>query len=30
MTEEKPEAFDFNNMLEKLNSMTKKDCAECG
>ena len=30
MTEEKPEAFDFDNMFEKLNSMTRKDCAECG
>jgi uncharacterized OB-fold protein len=30
MTEEKPEALDFDSMFKKLNSMTRKDCAECG
>ena len=30
MTEEKPEAFDFDNMFKKLNSMSKKQCNECG
>ena len=28
MTQEKPEAF--NNMFERLNRMTRKDCAQCG
>ena len=30
MTEEKPEAFDFDNVVDRLKSMTRKPCNECG
>ena len=30
MTEEKPEAFDFDNVFDRLKSMTNKPCGECG